>query len=80
MVHLVNKDVEEVSQLVLSPLYPRDEVSRKGSLLVNSQMLQLSGLVKSVGENGIMMQGDYVHSRMAFQYGDVLTDGMVHSL
>jgi hypothetical protein len=36
MVHLVNQDVKEVSQLVLSPLYPRDKVSRKGSLfLVN---------------------------------------------
>jgi hypothetical protein len=79
MIRLMNEDTNEVSELILSPLYPRDEVSKKGSLLVNSRMLQLVGLVKSTTERDITL-GDFVSSRITFQYGDVLTDDMMHGL
>jgi hypothetical protein len=50
MVRTYNEDTGIPSLVIICPLYPRNEVSKKGSLLVLTNALESAGILMKVGD------------------------------
>jgi hypothetical protein len=79
MMATYNEDSREPSSVVICPLYPRDEVSKKGSLLVLTNALQQAGFLHKSGDRHFKL-GPFAFNRRLILFGDMLTDDMMASV
>jgi hypothetical protein len=76
MVSTYNEDTGVPASVVICPLYPRDEVSKKGSLLVLTNALESAGFLVKATEWRYQL-GPFARNRWLILYGDMLTDNMM---
>jgi hypothetical protein len=76
MVKTYNEHSGTPALVVICPLYPRDEVSKKGSLLVLTNALQSAGFLHKEGERHFRL-GAGANNRRLILFGDMLTDDMM---
>jgi hypothetical protein len=71
-----NEDTGPPALVVICPLYPRDEVSKKGSLLVLTNALESAGFLQKQGDRHFRL-GAAAKNRRLILFGDMLTDDMM---
>jgi hypothetical protein len=79
MVKTYNKDTGTPALMVICPMYPRDEVSKKGSLLVLTNALESAGFLHKEGERRFRL-GKLANNCRLILFGDTLTDDMMPSV
>jgi hypothetical protein len=77
MVTTYNEDTGVPSLVVICPLYPHDEVSKKGLLLVLTNTLESAGILKKVLGNHHWGMGTLAQNRHSILFGNMLTDAMM---
>jgi hypothetical protein len=79
MIKTYNEDSRDPSSVVICPLHPRDEVSKKGSLLVLTNGLQQAGFLHKSGDRHFKL-GPFAFNRRIILFGDMLMDDMMASV
>ena len=77
MVNHINPNGGEMDEFMFWPIYPRDETSVEGMMMVSTHLLEQFGLIEEIEKNGVRTGNYNIHpttkKRLIFMYGDALS-------